>query len=796
MLISLNWLKDFVNLPKGTDPRELALLFTTTTAEVDGVEEHKANFSGLIAGRIEALDRAAAEGNLRKVTIAAGKTFQSLTTAPNLSVGDLVVFAPPGSNVGGHKIGTTDSSGRPAEGMIVAWGSLGFTDIGANAIFLPPGTETGSPIAPATFSDWVIEIDNKSITHRPDCWGHYGIAREIAAMLDVPLRAYDVTDLKQLTSDKLPAIPIEIDDPKSCPRYTALLIKGLRSQPAPLWLQVRLAMCGQRPIDLLVDLTNYIMLELGQPMHAFDAAKLTNIQVATAESREKFTTLDGVARTMPPGTLMIQCDRKSVAIAGIMGGAATEVSAGTDTVLLESANFDAATIRRAATSMGHRTEASARFEKSLDPANTILGIARFHNLAKAELPDLAIASTLSDCYPAPKKPQPIMVDCDFASRFIGKPVSPEEITRILTKLEFTCSRSGTKLSVTPPTYRSTKDIEIEADVIEEVARFIGYNNIEPTLPSIASRFFEPSADLAIESRTLDYLCLGGDFIEVHDYIWYDDDWLKTIGYEPGECITLKNPAADNCSRLRKSLMPGLLAIAERNRHHFPRFQLAEVGSAFAIGVKDIEKSQHRSLGLLVAQSGAKAEQEVWNRLRTAIDGWASQVLERGIECTEAISALPWEDADRTAEVAIAGRAFGRMTLLPLPCKLKIDERLRSWSIALAELNLTVAATLMGRHAKLPPLPIHPQVELDFSILVDTESRYRKLADQVAAFKHPLLARLEYIGAYEGGSIPAGKRSLTLRGRIGHDDRTLSEPEIREFQDAFRRFLTSCGFELR
>jgi len=742
---------------------------------------------------------------------------------PGLKVGDLVAYAPPGAMVGGYTIGTTDAAGRPAEGMIVAWGSLGFVEIGAHAIFLPGkhpvdgpspqpsplkgegAFEPGQPIDPALFNDWVIEIDNKSITHRPDCWGHYGIAREVAAMLDLPLKPYDVTDLKQLASDKLPKVPIEIDDAKKCPRYTALVMKGLRAQPSPLWMQVRLAMCGQRPIDLSVDLTNYIMLELGQPMHAFDAAKLTNIQVATAAGGEKFTTLDGVSRTMPSGTLMIQCDRKSVAIAGVMGGAATEVSVKSETVLLESANFDAATIRRAATAMGHRTEASARFEKSLDPANTVLGIARFHKLAKAELPGLTLASTLSDCYPSPKQPQSIEIDCGFASRFIGKAVAPDEIVKILSKLEFACEDVRTsgaedgpahKLRVTPPSYRATKDIAIEADVIEEVARFIGYNNIEPMLPTLTSRYFEPSADLAIEERALDYLCVGGDFVEVHDYIWYDDDWLRTIGYEPGECITLRNPAAENCARLRKSLMPGLIAIAERNRHHLARFQLAEIGSVFATGVKEVEKSQHRSMGLLVAQSGAKAEQEVWNRLRSAVDGWACQVLESGVECIETASTLPWEDADRTAELSIQGRLLGRMTLLPLICKQKIDERLRAWSIALAELNLTAAALLLGRHEKLPPLPKHPQVELDFSVLVDAAKRYRSIAGQLAGFKHPLLARLEYVGAYEGGSIPAGQRSLTIRCRLGHEEHTLSEQEIREFQDAFRAFLVSCGLELR
>ncbi len=796
MLISLNWLKDFVDLPGGADPRELALRFTTTTAEVDGIEERQANFQGLVAGRIEALAPAPGESRLQTVTIDAGKKHRSLTTAPALNVGDLVAFAPPGSTVGGHRIGTTDGSGRSAEGMIVAWGSLGFTDIGANAIFLPPGTKPGSPIDPAPFNDWIMEIDNKSITHRPDCWGHYGIAREVAAILGVPLKPYPVTDAAELESQSLPRIPIEIDDPAKCPRYTVLLMKGLKSQPAPLWMQVRLALVRQRPIDLLVDLTNYIMLELGQPMHAFDGERLSNIQVAVETPGEKFTTLDGVTRTMPAGTLMIQCDRKSVAIAGIMGGAATEVSAKTEAVLLESANFDAATIRRAAAAMGHRTEASARFEKSLDPANTVLGIARFHWLAKAELPGLRLAGALSDCYPHPESPPTIELDCSFAARFIGKAVTAEEIVRILTALEFSCRRSGVKLLVTPPSYRATKDIQIEADLIEEVARFIGYDAIEPSLPVLSTRYVEPFAELSVEARTLDYFCVGGGFCEVHDYIWYDDDWLKKLGHDPGECISLQNPAAENCRRLRRSLAPGLLAIAERNRHHFDRFNLVEIGSVFWPGASEVEKSQRRNLGLLVACTGSKADGKVWDQLRQELDGWACQILGRGLSYAGAKAAHPWEDPDRLAEVQSGGQVIGRMTVVPLAIKLRIDERLRAFSMAMAEVDLSAASSSVTGDGPLEPLPRHPRVRLDFSALYDAGRHFAALSTDLARFRHDKLKRLEFIEAYEGGSVPAGRRSMLLRTEIGSDDATLTQQEIEEFQGVFRQFLTSCGMELR
>ncbi len=812
MLISLNWLKDFVDVPPDLNPQDLALRFTLTTAEVEGVEHFVPDFAGLVAARIESIRANPGEDKLKTIIVDAGKKFTSLTTAPDLDVGDLVIYAPPNSVIAGHSIGTVDSAGRPSEGMVVAGQSIGLMQVGANAIFLPGGATGETPVPQSReasdfrpgqeidrclFDDWIIEVDNKSITHRPDCWGHYGIAREMAAMLDVPLKPYPVTDRAELKRGDLPETPIEIDDPALCPRYTGLLMKGLKAQPAPLWMQVRLALCGQRPIDLLVDLTNYVMLELGQPMHAFDGAALPNIQVATAAAGERFTTLDDVTRTMPPDTLMIQCNRKSVALAGIMGGAATEVSRTTNTVFLESANFDAATVRRAATAMGHRTEASARFEKSLDPEITAVGIARFHKLAGDELDGLELASTLSDCYPAPKKVEPIDLDCAFAVRIIGKTVSRDEIAGILAKLEFKCEPKGDgKLRVLPPSFRATKDIEIEADLIEEVARFIGYNNIEPVLPTVSARFFEKSPELVIEERTLDYLCVGGEFAEVHNYIWNDDDWLKTLGYSPGECLTLKNPASKNCPGFRGTLVPGLLAMAERNRHYYDRYQLLEIGTVFEVGRSTVEESQHRNLGLVAVQSGKKSQGEVWDRLRVALDGWGRQVLEARVAYKETQTSKPWEDADRIAEILVEGRPVGRVTILPLACKQRIDERLKAWSIALAELNLSAVAELTDRYEKLPTVPRYPQVEQDFSFLVDSGRRFTAIAGALGEFAHPLLRRMSFVGAYEGGSVTTGDRSLTIRAEIGRRDRTLTDEEIRQFQQSFGEFLVSHDMKLR
>lgn len=806
MLISLNWLRDFVELPGDLDPPSLAARFTTTIAEVEGVERHQGNCAGLVAGQVVSLDSISGEARLQRVIVDAGGRFETLSTAPELSPGALVVYAPPGARVGGNALGLTDPAGRASAGMIVAGQAAGLASVGAHALFLPPETKPGAPIDCGLFDDWVIEIDNKSITHRPDLWGHYGVARELAAMLGARLRPYDVTPVDELARADLPAIPIEIDDSRLCPRYTGLMLTGLRggaraggrSRPSPLWMQARLAMVGMRPIDLVVDLTNYVMAELGQPMHAFDGSRVRNIQVALATPGGTFTTLDGVSRVLPAGALMIQSDRRDVALAGIMGGAETEVGAATETVLLESANFDAATIRRAATAMGHRTEASARFEKSLDPAHTVLGICRFHRLARVELPGLGLASRLSDCYPAPKSAAAIDLDCDFAARIIGKPVTRDEIVRILTPLGFTCNPApaGNFLRVTPPSWRATKDIEIDADLIEEVARYVGYDTIEPCLPRVAARHFEESAELAIERATLDYLCVGGEFVEVHGYIWYDDAWLATLGFDPGPCVTLLNPAGEHCRRLRGSLIPGLLWMAEINRQHEDRFSIAEIGSVFMPGRARVEESQHRMLGLVTAQSGAKEEQSAWDRLRNALDGWARQVLEASVSFREMQARQPWQDGHRLAEIRLEGESVGCVSIVPLSLKMRIDERLKSWSMATAELNLAAAARLLGRHERLPPPPRHPQVELDFSFLAPAARRYAEIEGRLASFGHPFLRGMWFVDAYQGGSIPKGKRGLTIRARVGLENRTLTESDIGAFQQAMREFVVREGMELR
>ena len=866
MLISLNWIRDFVDLPEDLDPQALAERFTRTTAEVDGVEQIRVAPQGLIVARVERVTAIPDTANLHHVVLGVGEgkatgdggsgSVETVTAAPGLKAGCHVVYAPAGSYVAKlGRIGTAEVAGRASSGMIVPGDALGIAPAEKEAVLVSDTIPAGEPLPVESFDDWVLEIDNKSITHRPDLWGHYGVAREMAAILGCPLKPYPVAPLAELQPDELGEFPISIAAAEACPRYSGIVVScglwvekcGLR--PAPLWMQLRLGHVGLRPINGLVDLTNYIMADLGQPMHAFDAAKVDRIEVAFAKAGERFQTLDDVKRSLAPEMLMIQCRGRSVALAGLMGGLDTEVSKATTEVLLESANFNPATIRSAATTLGLRTDASARFEKSLDPTNTVLAIQRFIHLAGVEsardqargsFGDLKLMSRLSDCYPAPRAPVDVMVDLRHVARTVGREVPAEDMGRILTPLGFSIPDSALSVQQSPfilavriPSFRATGDVSIEADIIEEIARYVGYDNVEPAMPRVSVRRFAPHSLHQLEQRTLSYFATASAFHEIHGYVWYNAAWMRQLGVDPGPCVQLRNPAAEGLSLLRRNLMPGLLAAVVRNRFHFPAFSIMELGSVFEPG--DGEDHEFRHLGLVMARRGRRLEEQLLGSLKGAIEGWAwhqfmrqvdwglgnAEGGRRNAECglegrgaqhsqqenpqsaigNRQSQALPWQDSRRTATVRIGdcgpGIAdSGCVSVVDLTMRQAMDEHLESWSIAWAELRLDGLVRLPPVLSALGTIPEHPLVDLDFSLLVPKSTRYGAVVASLRSFAHPLLKNIRYLSAYEGAGVADDLRSLTFRTVIGDDARTLAEADMTAFRRDFEQHVHKCGYRIR
>jgi len=801
MLISLNWVRDFVELPDVLDPRALAERFTRTTAEVDDVRRIEVRARGLIPARVAKLAPGGSshEPRLQWVTldVGGGKTVETGSIAPDLRVGRIVVYAPVGSSVAalGDIVATT-VAGKPSTGMILPGEALGIEKAVQEALFLSDEFQPGQPLPSELFDDWVIEVDNKSITNRPDLWGHYGVAREIAAIVSRPLKPYPVVALNELTDGKLAEVPIKIADPRACRRYTGLIVEGVPTQPAPLWMQLRLGHVGQRPISGLVDLTNYIMLELGQPMHAFDASKVDRIEVDWAKDGERFKTLDGVERTLTRGDLMIQSRGKSVALAGVMGGLQTEVGEATTSLLLESANFDPATIRKTAHRLALRSEASARFEKSLDPAYTVLGIQRFIHLARSMYSRRKLTSRLSDCFPNPPPPVAVSVNPRHVSRTIGREVPVEEARRLLQPIGFELTSTDTQWTVGVPSFRATGDCSIEADVIEELARLIGYDAIAPSMPRVSVRSFAPNDLHELEQSALRYFTSVHGFNEVQGYIWYDAAWLRRLAADPGPCVELANPAAEGAHQLRRTLLPGLLDAVAKNRFHFPVISLVELGSVFEKGTR--QDGEFRNLGLVLAQRGKRDEDELYARLKAAVAAWTWQQFARSASFAATTASLhhPWEHSHRTAAVTIDGAPAGRMSVIDVSLRRAMDEHLAAWSIAWAELRLTGLETLQKLTEPLAAIPSFPLVELDFSIVVPKTTRHAEVVANVRRFDHPLLKMIRFVTSYEGEAIPGDRRSLTFRSVLGETSRTLTDADADAFRTGFERHLKSCGYNLR
>lgn len=799
MLISLHWIRDFVDLPREMDPRALAERFTRVTAEVDAVTEVHVGANGLIAALVRTVRAVADAPNLREVVldVGGGRTATVVSAAPNLSIGLGVVLAPVGARTRETgEIRASKVAGRTSEGLILPGSAIGIELAQQEAVLLDRSVHPGTRLDAALFDDWLIEVDNKSITHRPDLWGHYGVAREIAAIVGAPLKAYPVVPISELASSALEPVSIAIADARACRRYCGIVLGGVPTQPAPLWMQLRLGRVGMRPISGLVDLTNYVMADLGQPMHAFDAAKVRRIEVDGASPEARFRTLDGVDRSLTRETLMIRCEGHDVALAGVMGGLETEVTESTRTLLLESANFDPATVRRTAARLGLRTEASARFEKGLDPAYAQLGIQRFMHFARMMYAELRLVSRFSDAHPRPLEPVEVRVSPRHVARAFGRAVSFVEAERVLAPLGFELREGADEWRVGVPSHRATHDVTTEVDVIEEVMRRIGYDTIAPAMPRVTMRRFEPNPVHALEHRSVDYFTSVHGFHEIHDYIWYDSTWLRKLEYDPGPCVELRNPAAASMQRLRRSLMPGLLAALDKNRFHFASLALLEVGSVFE--TNPAEDREFRHLGLVLAERGKHVEETLYSRMKGAIEGWSwTRVGHRATTQQANVPELrPWEAGNRTAAIVLDGSCVGDVGLVNVSLRRRMDEHLGAWGIAWAEIRLDQVATRAPLVEAISAIPPYPVVELDFSFLVPRTSRYSDLAGKLTAFTHPLLQRIRYVGSYEDDSAGDRKRSLTVRAVVGDLQRTLTETDVSGFRSEFERFLRSAGVEIR
>jgi phenylalanyl-tRNA synthetase beta chain len=803
MLISLNWLADYVDVA-GVSAKDLGNRLTLATAEVEGVETTGGDWPGVVTAEILEIWPHPEADRIRmtKVTTGEGEPLQVVCGAPNIEVGMIVPLATIGAVLpGDFKIKKGKIRGQDSYGMLCSAKELDLAAESDGILVLPAGTPLGQPLGQALGKqDTVYEIDNKSLTHRPDCWGHYGIAREVAAILKTPLKPLPLADLGAAVAE-LDGWTVAIENPALAPRYSAVLIDNVTVQPSPTWLQDRLTAVGLRPINLIVDLTNLVMLTVGEPIHAFDRSKLSGrtITVRNAKAGETMTTLDGKARELTPETLVIADGLGPVALAGIMGGQHTEVDAATTSLLIEAANFQPRVIRQAAQRLALRTDAAARFEKSLDPAWTHDALALFWALLKKEQPDARLVGTWLDAWPAPPAAVTLTLSTDYVRARLGIALDDAAILDILRRLQFDIqpvAGEPHRYSVGVPSFRATKDVGITDDLVEEVGRVFGYDNIPPHAPSVtvAPVPEEPSLQLARSLRQR--LSLGLGFSEVYTYAFVDSADLTRLGMDPERSLQVANPVAENLDRLRRSLLPNLLNVAHSNCRHHAAFSLYELGTVFlkddptALGLPTEEEHL-----MLVVADKASPKGEVFYGVKGAVEQLIGDLDLANVTVGAAAADVlpPWAHPGRAAVISQGDLELGVM--FELHPKTAAD-----WDLpgALAIGLLYMPALEKAKRAKqvFKAPPTYPQVPFDISLLVPAKEPVAKVEAALRSAERKLIQDVALFDIYTGEHLPEGQKSVSYTVTFGADDHTLSPEETQKLQDRLLKSMAARGYAPR
>jgi phenylalanyl-tRNA synthetase beta chain len=789
----MNWISDFTDL-SGIDLKELINRFTLSVAEVEEIYEKGKDIEDVVIGKLVEIMEHPNSKKLHLVKVDIGSEIvDCVCGAPNIFVGAVVPFAKTGGKVSGIEIKEAMIAGVPSRGMCCSEKELGISDDGSGVMLLEDICPLGTDIKEfMQLEDMVFEVDNKSLTNRPDLWGHYGIAREIAALNKRPLRPLEVSDTS-IYKD-LPQVDLKVENHDKAFRYSCLSIGNITKKKSPINMRIRLTYCGMRPINLLADLTNYLMLEMGQPMHAFDNEKVSIVRVKTLSEPTKFLTLDGVLREIDTDTLMICDEKEPVAIAGIMGGELSEITDQTNSVLLESANFDSASTRRSAVRLGLRTEASSRYEKTLDPELTVLAIERFLKLLMDTDPDVKVTSSLTDCYVKRYDTITISFNKAYVDKYTGIDISADTIEETLTALGFTVSRNKDEFTVVVPSWRATKDVTIKADIIEEITRVYGYDNF--TLSSTENLLtpvrqnVERENDYNIKRMLASRYCMN----EVHSYIWYESRLNKELGIVTGPNIRIINSLTAENDTIRSTMIPSLLGFVYKNVDSEPEMGMFEIGRVADGLNEDGLCNERKRLGIVLA-SKSMTEEETYYKLKEIVEQLVfsvKNIYPRFYE-REDIKSFNYVHPVNSAGISLKDVPIGYFSVLNPRIKDRLDKKL---NVVYAEIDLMDMEKVAAKDVVYKEVSKYPGISVDLSLLTDKHLRYDDLTAYIGEFKCDYLKDFYPVDIFEDEKLPAGKKSMTLRFEFVSMERTLESSEISSMVDELLELLKSKGIELR
>lgn len=778
MRVSLRWLRDYVDLPM-SDPREIGDLLAGLGHEVEGIETLEAPFSGVEVARVESIRPHPNADKIRLVTVDRGSGTQEVVCgAWNFEVGDLVVLASVGAVLpGDFKITAREIRGVVSQGMICSERELGFGDDHEGIMVLAGQYDVGRDLADyLELPDVVFDL---SITpNRPDAMSMLGIARDVAAKLDLELRepVIDVTEV-----DPASTVRIEVKDSVGCPRFVAREVRGVTSGPSPMWMQARLRAAGVRPISNLVDATNYVMMELGHPTHVFDLDRLAGqrLIIHRAGPRDTLTTLDDVQRTLDPGDIVISDDDGIVSLAGIMGGGPTEVSDTTTRVLVEAANWNPPAILYSSKRHNLRSEASARFERGVDPNLSGRAAARVAQLLVQNAGGEA-ASGIVDAYPAPVEPETVEFPTAELARILGIEIQPELAAGMLRRLGMEVSGGDALLTVEVPTARP--DLTRAVDLVEEVARLYGYDEIPETLPLGTGGGLKP---VQRRARLLRSLLTGAGFMESNTLGFISGSDLDALGLPEDDprraTVKVKNPLSEAEETLRSTLLPGLAKAASRNLSYgYGDVALFEIGRVFRHQPSPIdERIPHQPVHLAALLAGrvltgiteAGRETDVFD-LTALVEAMATRLGWRDVMLRQAVT--PGLHPGRAADVVKAGIPIGIVGELH-PSAVRRFGLTGRVAVLEVELEPLLAEPPWW---ELAPPSIYPPQKFDLAFEMEHDVPAAELLRVVEDTLGPTLESVRLFDEYHLGGA---RKSLAITIVIRAADHTMTDDEAQQLR---------------
>ena len=786
MFVSINWIKEYVDL-EGLDIKKLINSFTLATAEVEDIIVKGEDLRDVVVGEILSIENHPNSKKLHLLKVDGGdRIYDVVCGAPNVRENMKIAFVKAGGRVPAGEITKATVAGFESEGMCCSAFELGLSDDKSGLMEIDVDAPNGTNLKDIyPIDDIIFEVDNKSLTNRPDLWGHYGIAREFAALTDRELKPLPLSDLAYDGDEK---IKVTVGREDLVYRYSCVKMDNITKNVSPMSLQIRLYYCGMRGINLLADLTNYIMLEMGQPTHAFDANKIDEIVVDTPKTDCKFTTLDNIERDITTDTLLINNGSTPVAVAGIMGGLDSEIVGDTDAVVLECANFDGVSVRKSSSRLGLRTDASARYEKMLDPEMTVTAAKRFAYLLQSIDKGARVASQLTDEYVRKYPEINISFNKAYVDKYTGIDISEERILKTLTALGFDVEKVGEEFKVKVPSFRATKDVTIKADIIEEITRIYGYDNFSIITTKSPLKPVKSSPVRAQSNEIKDILVKHYNLHEVHSYIWCDVRKYKKLGIEVEENVKVLNIESSDNGTIRNSMIPTLLSAVSDNKDYSDSYGIFEIGRV-AAGVKeDGIANERRRLGIVLFDKTI-SEKDLFFKAVSMVNEIFLQIKHKAPVLAKVQPTHAWQHPKNTASISCDGVNVGAINTLHPANAQKLD---KNGSAVCIEIDVDDFITICGDNISFVEPSTQQSTYYDLSLIMKEGVTFADMSECWNKLGLAELNNVKVIDTYEKDGI----KSITVRLIFSSKEKTLEMDEVQAWIDEILANLKAIGIEMR